>query len=129
MDRPPFGLIVQHSSFLLFGEQRTPSILRLVRNDCVRRQGHPVSEGNLYYITRSVRTLTTSLKFSEKGLEAESTPPEFTDAKIIIEAIPWVSSETVRKHYRKAQIKVMGTSGGKAPGLKHLRLFRFVTER
>ena len=76
-----------------------------------------------------VLKVTTSLKFSEKGLEAESSPPEFTDAKIIIEAIPWVSSETVRKHYRKAQIKVIGTSGGKAPGLKHLRLFRFVTER
>jgi hypothetical protein len=71
----------------------------------------------------------TSVKFFEELHDAKTPTPEYIDAKRIIEASPWVSSETVRKQYRKAQIKVMGTSGGKAPGLKHLRLFRFVTKR
>jgi hypothetical protein len=35
----------------------------------------------------------------------------------------------VKKAYRKAQIKVMGTSGGTPPRSKNLKLFRFVTNR
>jgi hypothetical protein len=71
----------------------------------------------------------TSVKFSGRILDDGSTSPEYIDVKVIIEASPWISSETVRKHYRTAQTKVMGTSGGKAPGLKNLQLYRFVTER
>lgn len=51
------------------------------------------------------------------------------DILITIEASPWVSSKTVEKAFRKAQIKTMGTKGGRPPGEKNLRLFRFVTER
>ena len=71
----------------------------------------------------------TSVKFSMELHDAKTTSQEYIDARVIIEASPWVSSETVKKGYRKAQIKVMGTSGGKAPESKNLRLFRFVIER
>ncbi len=51
------------------------------------------------------------------------------DTLITIEASPWVSSNTVEKAFRKAQIKTLGSKGGRPPSVKNLRLFRFVTER
>lgn len=51
------------------------------------------------------------------------------DATITVEASPWVSSKAVERLFRKAQVKVMGTSGGRPPGSKKLTLFRFVIER
>ena len=51
------------------------------------------------------------------------------DTLITIEAAPWVSSKTVEKAYRRAQIKTLGTKGGRPPSKKNLRLFRFVTDR
>jgi hypothetical protein len=51
------------------------------------------------------------------------------DTLITIDASPWVSSKTVEKAFREAQIKTIGTKGGRPPGEKNLRLFRFVTER
>ncbi len=71
----------------------------------------------------------TSVKSSKELLDAKTTSPEYIDATINITASPWVSSKTVTKAYRKAQVKLMGTSGGKPPGPKNLKLFRFVTER
>lgn len=54
---------------------------------------------------------------------------KYIDATINITASPWVNSRTVEKAYRKAQIQILGSSGGKRPGLKQLELFRFVTKR
>jgi hypothetical protein len=71
----------------------------------------------------------TSVKFSEEHHEDKPASPEYLDAKVIIEASPWVPEERVTKAYRKAKRKVMGTSGGKPPKLKNLILFRFVTEK
>lgn len=51
------------------------------------------------------------------------------DCTITIEASPWVSSKAVERAFRKAQIKTMGSAGGKPPGEKNLKLFRFVVER
>jgi hypothetical protein len=73
--------------------------------------------------------VTASLKFSEELFDATTTIPEYIDATINVTASPWVSSRTVTRAYRIAQTEVMGTSGGKPPGLKNLRLFRFVTAR
>ena len=50
------------------------------------------------------------------------------DALITVEASPYVSSKTVEKAFRKAQIKSLGSSGGRRPG-EGLRLLRFVMER
>ncbi len=71
----------------------------------------------------------TSVRLSRQLYPIKTASSEYIDARVIIEVSPWVSSETVKKAYRKAQIKVMGTSGGKAPGSKSLKLYRFVTER
>jgi hypothetical protein len=71
----------------------------------------------------------TSVKFSEEHHEDKPASPEYIDSKVIIEASPWVPEERVTKAYRKAKRKAMGTSGGKAPKLKNLILFRFVTEK
>jgi hypothetical protein len=51
------------------------------------------------------------------------------DTLITVEAAPWVSSKTVERAFRKAQIKTLGSGGGRPPGEKNLKLFRFVTER
>ncbi len=69
------------------------------------------------------------MKSSQELHDAKTPTPEYIDAKVIIEASPWVSSKTMKKGYRKAQIEVMGTRGGKAPGSKNLQLFYFVAER
>jgi len=61
----------------------------------------------------------TSLRFS----------PQHLGARITVEASPWVSSKAVERLFRKAQIQVMGTRGGRPPGQKNLKLFRFVAER
>lgn len=70
-----------------------------------------------------------SVKSIQDLLDAKTPTPEYIDAKILIEASAWVSWETVKKGYREAQIKVMGTSGGKPPSPKNLKLFRFITAR
>jgi len=51
------------------------------------------------------------------------------DTLITVEASPWVSSRTVERAFRKAQIKTLGSSGGRPPGEKNLKLLRFVMER
>lgn len=51
------------------------------------------------------------------------------DCLITVEASPWVSSKTVERAFRKAQIKTLGSGGGRPPGEKNLKLFRFVTEQ
>jgi hypothetical protein len=51
------------------------------------------------------------------------------DVLITVEASPWVSSKTVEKAYRKAQIKTLGSSGGRPLGMRALKLLRFVIER
>jgi hypothetical protein len=51
------------------------------------------------------------------------------DCLITVEASPWVSSKAVERAFRKAQIKTLGSGGGRPPGEKNLRLFRFVVER
>jgi len=51
------------------------------------------------------------------------------DTLITIEASPWVSSKTVEKAFRKAQIKTLGSSGGRPLGMRALKLLRFVIER
>ena len=51
------------------------------------------------------------------------------DTLITVEASPWVSSKTVEKAFRKAQIKTLGSGGGRPPGEKNLQLLRFVIER
>jgi len=51
------------------------------------------------------------------------------DVLITIEASPWVSSRVVERAFRKAQIKTLGSGGGRPPGKKNLKLLRFVTER
>jgi hypothetical protein len=71
----------------------------------------------------------TSVKSYQELHDAKRPTPEYIDVKIIIEASPWVTWKTVKKGYRKAQIKVMGTSGGTPPRSKNLKLFRFVTKR
>ncbi len=68
--------------------------------------------------TPALRAMT-SLQFS----------PQHLGATITVEASPWVSSKAVERLFCKAQIQVMGTSGGRPPGQKNLKLFRFVAER
>jgi hypothetical protein len=51
------------------------------------------------------------------------------DTLITLEASPWVSSKTVEKGFRKAQIKTLGSSGGRPLGKRALKLLRFVIER
>jgi hypothetical protein len=51
------------------------------------------------------------------------------DTLITIEASPWVSSKTVERAFRKAQIKTLGSSGGRPLGMRALKLLRFVIER
>jgi hypothetical protein len=51
------------------------------------------------------------------------------DTLITVEASPWVSSKTVERAFRKAQIKTLGSSGGRPPGEKNLKLLRFVIEQ
>jgi hypothetical protein len=51
------------------------------------------------------------------------------DTLITVEASPWVSSRTVERAFRKAQIKTPGFGGGRPPGEKNLKLLRFVIER
>lgn len=51
------------------------------------------------------------------------------DTLITIEASPWVSSKTVERAFRKAQIKTLGSSGGRPLGMRALQLLRFVIER
>lgn len=52
-----------------------------------------------------------------------------SDTLITVEASPWVSSKTVERAFRKAQIKTLGSSGGRPPSEKNLKLLRFVIER
>jgi len=73
--------------------------------------------------------VTKSFRASEQLLDDATWITEHLDATIEITASAWVPSTTVAKAYRKAQIEVLGSSGGKPPGQKNLRLFRFVTER
>jgi hypothetical protein len=54
---------------------------------------------------------------------------DFLTITITVEASPWVTSKAVERLFRKAQIQAMGTRGGRPPGQKNLKLFRFVTER
>jgi hypothetical protein len=51
------------------------------------------------------------------------------DTLITVEASPWVSPKTVEKAFRKAQIKTLGSSGGRPLGKRALKLLRFVIER
>jgi hypothetical protein len=51
------------------------------------------------------------------------------DTLITVEASPWVSSKTVERAFRKAQIKTLGSGGGRRTGEKNLKLLRFVIER
>jgi len=62
---------------------------------------------------------TTNLRYSSQHL----------DATIIVEASPWVSPKAVERLFRRAQVNVMGTRGGRPPGSKNLKLFRFMAER
>jgi hypothetical protein len=72
---------------------------------------------------------TSSFRFSERQLDATTTIPEYLDTTITITASAWVPSKTVARAYRTAQTMILGGNGGRAPGLKNLTLFRFVTER
>jgi hypothetical protein len=51
------------------------------------------------------------------------------DVLITIEASPWISSRSVARAFRRAQIKTLGSSAGSSPGEKNLKLLRFVIER
>jgi hypothetical protein len=51
-----------------------------------------------------------------------------SDTLITVEASPWISPRTVKRAFRKAQIKTLG-DGGRRTGEKHLKLLRFVIER
>ena len=51
-----------------------------------------------------------------------------SDMLITIEATPWVSPRTVKRAFRKAQIKAVGV-GGRRSGEEKLKLLRFVIER
>ena len=51
------------------------------------------------------------------------------DVLITIEASPWISSSSVARAFRKAQIKTLGYGVGSSPGEKNLKLLRFVIER
>jgi hypothetical protein len=73
--------------------------------------------------------VTSSFKFREEILEHSTSVPIHVDATITITASPWVPARTVTGAYREAQIKILGSSGGKPPSDKNLRLFRFVIER
>jgi hypothetical protein len=73
--------------------------------------------------------VTNHLKFTEDILDANTSVPRHIDATITITVSPWVRTRTVSSNYRKAQIKVLGSSGGKPPSERTLTLFRFVIER
>jgi hypothetical protein len=73
--------------------------------------------------------VTSSFKFREEILEHSTSVPIHVDATITITASPWVPARTVTGAYREAQIKILGSSGGKPPSDKNLRLFRFVIGR
>ena len=51
------------------------------------------------------------------------------DVLITIEASPWISSRSVARAFRKAQIKTLGGGAGSSPSEKNLKLLRFVIER
>jgi len=51
------------------------------------------------------------------------------DTLITVEASPWVSSKTVERAFRKAQIMTLGSRGGRPLGKRALKLLRFVIER
>jgi hypothetical protein len=51
------------------------------------------------------------------------------DTLITVEASPWVSSRTVERAFRKAQIKTLGSDRGRPLGKKNLKLLRFVIRR
>jgi hypothetical protein len=70
------------------------------------------------------------LRASSKQLyPATTSVPLHLDATIIIVASPWIPTRPVTSNYRQAQIKILGSSGGKPPSVKNLQLFRFVIER
>jgi hypothetical protein len=73
--------------------------------------------------------VTNNLKFTDEIVDATTTVPMHRDATITITASPWVPARAVTSNYRKAQIKVLGSSGGKPPSERSLKLFRFVIER
>jgi hypothetical protein len=51
------------------------------------------------------------------------------DPVIILEAAPWMSSKTVERAFHKAQIKTLGSGGGRPPSEKNLKPLRFVIGR
>ena len=73
--------------------------------------------------------VTKSFRSSAQVLDDGAWTTEYLDATINVSAAAWVPSRTVARAYRKARIEVLGSSGGKPPGLKNLELFRFVTKR
>ena len=73
--------------------------------------------------------VTNHLKFTEDIVDATTSVPRHIDATITITASPWVPARTVRSNYRKAQTRILGSSGGKPPSERNLTLSRFVIER
>jgi hypothetical protein len=92
------------------------------------------AESTMFLLTGKIPAVpplkvTSSQRFLVDILDATTSVPRHIDATITITASPWVPTSTVTSNYRKAQIEVLGSSGGKPPSEKNLTLFRFVIER
>jgi hypothetical protein len=92
------------------------------------------AQSTMFVLTREIPAIpplkvTNSLKYTEDILDATTSVPRHIGATITITASPWVPTRSVTSNYRKAQTKILGSSGGKPPGEKNLKLFRFVIER
>lgn len=108
--------------------------LRSLSEELAQRYRWEPAQSTMFVLTGEIPAVpalrvTKWFRSSEQILDDATWITEHLDATIDVTAAAWVPSTTVAKAYRKAQIEVLGSSGGKPPGQKNLRLFRFVTER
>lgn len=108
--------------------------LRGLSEELAQRYRWEPAQSTIFVLTGEIPAVlalkvTKSFQLSRQVLGDGAWTAEYLDATIDVKAAAWVPSRTVARAYRKAQIEVLGSSGGKPPGLKNLELFRFVTKR
>jgi hypothetical protein len=108
--------------------------LRGLSEELVQEYRWEPAQSTMFVLTGEIPPIpplkvTNHLKSTREIVDATTSVPRHIDATITITASPWVRTRTVRSNYRKAQIKVLGSSGGKPPSERNLTLFRFVIER
>ena len=108
--------------------------LRGLSEELAQRYRWEPAQSTMFVLTGEIPAVpalkvTKSFRSSRQLLDGGAWATEHLDATIDVTAAAWVPSKTVAKAYRKAQVEVLGSNGGKPPGLKNLELFRFVTKR